>query len=106
MCNNDKCEKNAKDLSFFLDGYIDKTDDDVVVVPRSEYSELIAEQTILRSVERIVMSDIPSYHVLDVIKELLALNNIEEIPAKEPTKPDSERAQNDCLPVSDEEDHE
>ena len=42
MCNNDKCEKKAEDLSFFLDGYLDKTDDDVVTVPRSEYDKLIA----------------------------------------------------------------
>lgn len=84
MCNNDKCENNIKEaldeqaLKFFLDGYIDETDDDVVVVPREEYDELIAESTILRVVERIVGADsIPSYNKADILKEILDLGKPE-----------------------------
>ena len=84
MCNNDKCENNIKEalnekeLNFFLDGYIDETDDDVVVVPREEYDELIAGSTILRVVERIVGADsIPSYNKADILKEILDLGKPE-----------------------------
>lgn len=84
MCNNDKCENNIKEalnekeLNFFLDGYIDETDDDVVVVPREDYDELIAESTVLRVVERIVSSDsIPSYNKADILKEILDLGKPE-----------------------------
>ena len=56
MCNENCENKNltVEDLKFFLDGYIDETTDDVVVVPREEYDELVAEAAILRVVEKIL----------------------------------------------------
>lgn len=84
MCNNDKCEKKTEDMSFFLDGYIDETDDDVVVVPRSEYDKLIANSTILKVVERMINSKVFStYSIGEYLREILAINK----PSPEPDIP-------------------
>ena len=84
MCNNDKCEKKTEDMSFFLDGYIDETDDDMVVVPRSEYDKLIANSTLMKVVERVIDSDaFSTYSVGTYLKEILAINK----PAPEPDIP-------------------
>lgn len=84
MCNNDKCEKKAEDLSFFLDGYIDETDDDMVVVPRSEYDKLIADSTLLKVAERMINAKaFSTYSIGEYLKEILAINK----PSPEPDIP-------------------
>ena len=95
MCNNDKCEKKAEDLSFFLDGYLDKTDDDVVTVPRSEYDKLIANTIMLKVMERVINSDVfSSYSIGAYLKEILAINKPDPEPdipsAPGPDEEDSE----------------
>ena len=81
MCNNDKCENNIKEalddkvLKFFLDGYIDDTEDDVVVVPRSEYDKLIAESTVLRVVKKLIESDLSTYTLVDVLSHVVDSDN-------------------------------
>lgn len=95
MCNNDKCEKKAEDLSFFLDGYIDETGDDVVVVPRSEYDKLIADSTLLKVAERMINSKaFSTYSIGEYLKDILTINKPDpepEIPsAPGPDEEDSE----------------
>ena len=97
MCNNDNCEKKVKkaldekDLRFFLDGYIDEADDDVVAVPREEYDELIAESTILRIVEKMVESDaFGSYSLGTYLKEILSIGKPESKPDPAPDEEDAE----------------
>ena len=81
MCNKDNCEKKIEDLKFFLDGYIDDTTDDVVVVPRSEYDKLIANSTILKVVGRMIDSEaFSTYSIGNYLKEILSITK----PAPEP----------------------
>lgn len=84
MCNNN-CEKKIRneDLEVFVDGYIDNTTDDVVMVPREEYDELIAESTILRVIEKLAASF--SYDS-DRVKAIRAVLEIGK-PAPEPEIP-------------------
>ena len=97
MCNNDKCENNIKEalddkvLKFFLDGYIDETDDDVVVVPRSEYDKLIANSTLMKVVERMINSnEFSNYSIGTYLKEILAINKPENPSAPSPDEEDAE----------------
>ena len=97
MCNNDKRENNIKEaldeqaLKFFLDGYIDETDDDVVVVPRSEYDKLVANSTLMKVVERMITSaEFSNYSIGTYLKEILAVNKPEDPSAPGPDKEDAE----------------
>jgi len=97
MRNNDKCENNIKEaldeqaLKFFLDGYIDETDDDVVVVPRSEYDKLVANSTLMKVVERMINSaEFPNYSIGTYLKEILAVNKPEDPSAPGHDKEDAE----------------
>ncbi len=97
MCNNDKCENNIKEaldeqaLKFFLDGYIDETDDDVVVVPRSEYNKLVANSTLMKVVERMINSaEFSNYSIGTYLKEILAVNKPENPSAPGPDEEDDE----------------
>ena len=64
MCNNN-CDKGILEerepISVCVDGHLEETTDDVVVVPRGTYDELIAESTILRVVEKMIDSDSFTY---------------------------------------------
>ena len=100
MCNNDSCEKKIKDalgeeeLKFFLDGYIDEADDDVVVVPREEYDELIAESTILRVIEKLAASFDYDGDRVKAIRAVLEIGKPEpEPPIQSATGPDEEDAE-------------
>lgn len=89
MCNKDKCESKKdinEDLDFFLDGYIDETDDDVVMVPRSEYDKLIANSTLLKVMERMINSKaFSTYSIGEYLREILVINK----PAPKPESPSS-----------------
>ena len=97
MCNNDKRENNIKEaldeqaLKFFLDGYIDETDDDVVVVPRSEYDKLVANSTLMKVVERMINSaESSNYSIGTYLKEILAVNKPENPSATDTDEEDAE----------------
>ena len=80
MCNNNCEDKKIENepLEFFLDGTIDETDDDVVMVPREEYDELIAEATILRVVEKLISKIRICDARLDAVRDVLELGQADE----------------------------
>ena len=80
MCNNncDVKKIETEPLEFFLDGTIDETDDDMVMVPREEYNELIAEATILRVVEKLMGNVNICDARLDAIRSVLELGHDDE----------------------------
>lgn len=93
MCNENCENKNltVEDLKFFLDGYIDETTDDVVVVPREEYDELVAEAAILRVVEKILESDDYSGDIVKTLRSIVEIGKPEHehttVPDEKPSTP-------------------
>lgn len=75
MCNNN--EKMAEDMKVTLD--VDTYTDDMVMISRAEYSEMVAECTILRVVEKLARdSKAYSGDVLDTIRAVLELGDEED----------------------------
>lgn len=74
MCNNN--EKMAEDMKVTLD--VDTYTDDMVMIPRAEYIEMVAECTILRVVEKLARSEAYSGDVLDTIRAVLELGDEED----------------------------
>ena len=51
---------------------------DVVTIPRAEYSEMVAESTILHVVERIVGGSCDTYSKLDMLRDVLEIRGDEK----------------------------
>jgi len=78
MNNNENMNEKAmtpteEPLHFFLDGTID--DEDVVTVSRDEYSEMVAECTILHVVETLVKKHGKDYNLMPYLHTILSIGD-------------------------------
>lgn len=82
MCDNKNCNENCindeseqEPMKAILGGIIDEYEEDAVTIPRDEYSEMVAECTVLRVIEKLIDSWYPGQELRGLLKSVIDIGD-------------------------------